>query len=67
MHVNYGPHCTLDHPWEEGSHTLRSSSRFLPSCPLGGLGLWVRRCHNIRPVKPFETVPVIKGYTNKIK
>ena len=29
-----------------------------------GLCQWVI---NIWPVKPFETVPVIKGYTNKVK
>ena len=40
IYVNYDTHCTLDHPWKEGSPTLRSSSSsilkssFLPS--------WVR-------------------------
>ena len=35
------------------------------SCPCGGLGQGV--FINIWPVKPFETVIVIKGYTNKIE
>ena len=31
------------------------------------LGAWVRVLSNIVPVKPFESVRVIKGYTNKIE
>ena len=35
------------------------------SCPCGGMGKGV--VINIWPVKPFEAVMVIKGYTNKIE
>ena len=35
-------------------------------CPLRGLGLRGIININIRPIKPFETVTVIKGYTNRI-
>ena len=52
LYVNDGTHCTPDHPWKEGSPTLR---------PWGGGVI------NTRSVKPFETVPVIKGCTNQIE
>jgi hypothetical protein len=35
---------------------------------LANVGAWVKGgAMNIWPVKPFETVMVIKGYTNKIE
>ena len=42
-----------DHPFYVSSLLIEG----VFSCPLRGLGLW-------GPVKPFETVPVIKGYRN---
>ena len=58
------PIALLNRPWKEGS-----SSRFLP-CWLREffLALWGEGAVvNIWPVKPFETVPVIKVYTNWIE
>ena len=56
------------HPWKEGSPiSVSSPALFL------ALALWGARVRgggvifiNTWPVKPFETVPVIKGYTNEI-
>ena len=68
MYVNYGPQCTPDHPWEVGSPTLRSTSRFLlvkgEFHTSGGLG--PGGVINIWPAKPFNTVPVIMANTNRI-
>ena len=70
MYVNCGTHCTHDHPWNKGSPTLRFFPRFLPRLReffLARVGAWVGwGVMNIWPVKPFETVIVIKGYTNKM-
>jgi len=61
-------YCTLSSTRQEGSPTLRSLLILSCFLPLGGLGLG--GCHNHlahnQKVKPFETVSVIKGYTNKI-
>ena len=70
MCVTHGTHCTPNHPWKEGSPTLLPSQGFFLiiqgvfSCPPGGLGLG--GVVNVWPVKPFETVTVIKGCTNKM-
>ena len=63
MCVTYGTHCTPSHPWKEGPPTLpdNQGSFFLP---LRGLGLG--GVVNVWPVKPFETVTLIKGCTNKM-
>lgn len=62
MHAHYGIHFTLtipglsihsNHPWTEG---LRFCLAFC--------GASVVR--NMWPIKPFNTVTVFKGYTNKI-
>ena len=45
MYVNYGAHCTPDHPWKQGS----PPSRFLLPSGLGSGG-----CQN--PVKPFNVI-----------
>ena len=59
LYANYGNHCTSDHPWKEGSPTLKEGSpslrfisRFLPSWLreifLALVGAWVRGCHKYR-------------------
>ena len=66
MYVNYATHWTPSHPCIPHSvFLLKVFSlliRFL--LPSGGLGLGGVK--DIWPVKPFETVAVIKGYTTKI-
>ena len=52
-------------------HCVSSQDFFLADSReffLARVGAWVKGgVTNIWPVKPFETVMVIKGYTNKIK
>ena len=70
LHVNHGTHCTPDHPTlKEGSPTRLPSEDFF-SYLLGGARV---RGHkyviNIWPVMygSLKTVPVTKGYRNKVE